>query len=175
MAEGLLRARLAERAVEAEVGSAGLAFDGRPATPEAVAAAAEHHIDIRSHASRILRPELVDGADVVIGMERLHAREAMVLGRDARSKVFTLKELVRRAADGGARRPGEPIDAWLQRLAAGRRPIELLGASADDDVADPYRQRPEVYARCIEEISLLVDRVVALGWPDAQPAQAGVA
>jgi protein-tyrosine-phosphatase len=45
--------------------------------------------------------------------------------------------------------------------------MELLGESADDDVADPYLGSHRVYAACIAEIDDLVERLVNLMWPVA--------
>ena len=167
IAEGLLRTRLAERGIAATVSSAGLSFDDRPATPEAVAAAAARGVDIADHASRIMVADMVEGADLVLTMERMHAREVMVLEPSSIDRVFTLKELARRAISIGPRRAGEDLPAWLRRAAAGRRPSDLLGASSDDDVADPYRRAPEVYERCAEELDNLVGTIVQLAWPRA--------
>jgi protein-tyrosine phosphatase len=108
---------------------------------------------------------MVHRANLVIGMERLHAREAIVLGDSLLGRCFTLKELVRRGEAVGARRQDESIEAWLERVSAGRRAMELLGESDDDDVADPYLGSPKVYAACIAEIDDLVERVVNLMWP----------
>jgi protein-tyrosine phosphatase len=167
MAEGLLRARLEARGIETIVGSAGLAFDDRPATDEAIDAAASKGADIGAHRSRIISRQLIDAADLTIGMERMHVREAIVLSRKCADRSFTLKELVRRGEATGARAHGEPLARWLERLVAGRRAFELLGESEDDDIADPYRQSPDVYRRCVNEISSFVDRLVGLAWPDA--------
>ncbi|MEY2421471.1 MAG: protein-tyrosine phosphatase [Acidimicrobiaceae bacterium] len=167
MAEALLRERLRSRGVEASVSSAGITFDGRAATDDAIRAAAAYDLDITEHRSRLMSAELVHGADLVIGMERLHAREAVVLGDSLLPRCFTLKELVRRGEGVGARRQGESIEAWLSRANAGRRPMELLGESVDDDVADPYLGSPKVYAACIAEIDDLVERLVNLMWPVA--------
>ncbi|MEO7555783.1 MAG: low molecular weight phosphotyrosine protein phosphatase, partial [Acidimicrobiales bacterium] len=79
MAEGMLRARAAARGIAVEVASVGLIFDGRPATDEAVRTAHAHGVDISAHRSSILESEAVDRADLVIGMERQHVREAVVL------------------------------------------------------------------------------------------------
>ena len=73
MAEGLLRERLRERGVDATVSSAGMSFDGRSATEEAILAAEDYDLDISDHRSRVMNAELVRRADLVIGMERLHA------------------------------------------------------------------------------------------------------
>jgi hypothetical protein len=105
-------------------------------------------------------------------MERLHAREAVVLGESLLSRCFTLKELVRRGEAAGARRQDESIEEWLSRVSAGRRPMELLGASDDDDVADPYLGSPKVYAACIAELDDLTERLVTLMWPLAKEGAA---
>ena len=167
MAEGVLRARLADRGINADVRSAGLTFDGRPATPETVAVAARAGIDLSRHRSRVVDAAMIDRAGVVVGMERMHAREATVLGRDAFSRSFTLKELVRRGRASGARGAGEALDAWLGRVAEGRRPTDLLDGG-DDDVADPYRQSMAVYEQCFTDIAALVDELVPLVWPAEQ-------
>jgi protein-tyrosine phosphatase len=167
MAEGLLRARFADRGIDATVSSAGLAFDDRPATPDAIRAASAHAVDIRDHRSRIIDASMVSAADLIIGMERMHVREAIVLSRERAGRCFTLKELVRRSADAGPRAPGESLERWLERVAAGRRTMDLLGESAADEVADPYRQSEAVYQRCVAEIADLVDQLVGLGWPGA--------
>jgi len=168
MAEGLLRARLHERGVDATVSSAGITFEGRAATDEAIRAAAAYDVDISSHRSRVMSAELVHQADLIIAMERMHAREAVVLGDSLFRRCFTLKDLVRRGETIGPRRRDESIQDWLGRAASDRRPMELLGESADDDVADPYLGSPKVYAACIAELDDLVQRLVGLLWPLAR-------
>jgi protein-tyrosine phosphatase len=172
MAEALLRERLRSRAIDATVSSAGITFDGRAATDEAIDAAAAFNLDITAHRSRLMNRELVHDADLVIGMERLHAREAVVLGESLLSRCFTLKELVRRGEASGGRRQDESLEEWLSRVSTGRRPMELLGASDDDDVADPYLGSPKVYAACIAELNDLVERLVTLMWPLANEGAA---
>ena len=167
MAEALLRERLRERGVDATVSSAGISFEGRAATEDAIRTAEVHNLDISEHRSRLMNAELVQHADLVIGMERLHAREAVVLGASLLPRCFTLKELVRRGEAIGARRQGEPVEEWLSRVNAGRRPIELLGESEADDIADPYQGSPKVYAKCIADLDDLVERLVDLLWPTA--------
>src|SRR6185503_356929 len=83
MAAGALRAALGPEAVRVEVASAGTAaWDDQPATPESVAVAAVDGVDIREHRSRRLTPEILRGADLVIAMERAHARTVQSLGAD---------------------------------------------------------------------------------------------
>ena len=168
MAEALLRERLRSRGIDATVSSAGITFDGREATDDAVRAASKYGLDITEHRSRLMNAEMVHRANLVIGMERLHAREAVVLGDSLLSRCFTLKELVRRGEAVGARRRDEAIERWLERASAGRRPMELLGESDEDDVADPYLGSPKIYAGCIAELDDLIERLVDLMWPLAE-------
>jgi len=172
MAEALLRERLRALGITATVSSVGITFDGRAATDDAIRAAEAYNLDISEHRSRLMSADLVHRADLVIGMERLHAREAVVLGDSLLPRCFTLKELVRRGEAIGARRQDESIEAWLARANEGRRPMELLGESDDDNVADPYLGSPKVYAACIAEIDGLVERLVSLMWPLAKEGAA---
>jgi protein-tyrosine phosphatase len=167
MAEGLLRARLAARGVDAVVRSTGLTARGRPATDEAIAVAAAMGIDIRAHRSRVLNGRMIDDADLIVGLERFHVREVVLLRPDASSRAFTLKELCRRGDTIGSRAAGEPLARWLERAATGRRLVDLVGMSPLDDVADPFQRSIDAYQQCLDEIAPLVDRVVALAWPNA--------
>ncbi len=175
MAEALLRERLRERGIAARVSSAGITFEGRAATDEAIDAARRYGVDITAHRSRIMNAEIVHAADLVIAMERLHAREAVVLGDTLFARCFTLKELVRRGEAVGPRRRDETVQEWLARAGAGRRPMELLGESPDDDVADPYLGSPRVYEACVAELYDLVARLVDLMWPEALVSREGAA
>src|SRR5689334_22069461 len=93
MAAALLGRRLVEAGIAAVVTSAGLLFDGKPATDHGLAVMADRGLDTSGHRSRKLRPDLLAGADLVIGMARSHVREAVALaGPDLLRRAFTLKE-----------------------------------------------------------------------------------
>jgi protein-tyrosine-phosphatase len=162
MAAALLARRLDDAGVKAVVRSAGMLFDGKPATDHGLAVMAERGIDTSDHRSQRLRPDLLAGADLVVGMARTHVREAVALAPDALGRAFTLKEIVRRGEERGARAPDEPLDAWLARLAAGRRPAELLGESDEDDVADPIGGPRRAYERTAAELDDLTARLAGL-------------
>ncbi len=165
MAEVLLRARLDAAGVDAEIGSAGLLYEGRAASDGARAAMAGRGLDLEGHRSRTIDGAMVAAADLVIAMEPRHVREA-VAGHDAAwSRAFTLRELLRRAAAVGPRQEEEDLGDWLGRVGADRRRIELL---ADDDelsVLDPYRQSQAVYDDTAAELDALLGRLVSLAWP----------
>ena len=162
MAEGLLRDRLARRGVPAHVHSAGLLDDGRPASAHGVDILRSRGVDLSTHRSTTLTPDLVTSADLLLGMARLHVREAVVLRPEVWPRSFTLKELVRRGEDIGARPPGQSVEEWLQKAHAGRAHTDLLGEADDDDIFDPIGSSRGVYERTADEITDLTDRLVAL-------------
>jgi protein-tyrosine phosphatase len=165
MAEALLRSALATRGVEASVSSAGLFRGGVPASPGSVRAMALRGIDIDEHRSRTVSEELLGSADLVVGMARLHVREAVVALPDVWPRAFTLKELVRRGNDAGARAAGQPFDEWLARLHEGRRRADLIGDDPEDDVADPVGGPDRLYLATAAELEHLVTRLVDLAFP----------
>jgi protein-tyrosine phosphatase len=162
MAAALLSRRLDEAGVKAVVSSAGLLFDGKPATDHGLAVMADRGIDTSGHRSRKLRSDMVAGADIVIGMAREHVREAVAHAPEIWGRAFTLKEIVRRGEDQGGRAPGEPVEEWLARLHAGRRLPDLLGESGADDVADPIGGPRRSYLRTAEELDDLTARLARL-------------
>jgi len=170
MAEGLLQHEVDERGVEGRVSSAGLVYDDEPAEPFAIEALADLGLDIEPHRSRRIAADLLTGADLVLGMERRHVREAVVLAPQIMPKAFTLKELVRRGEAVGPRSSGRPLDDWLEAAADGRSPSEHLGASAADDVADPLGGLLKHFSRTAAELEDLTTRLADLLWP-ATPAR----
>jgi protein-tyrosine-phosphatase len=160
-----LRAHLASRDPAVTVESVGLGGSGYPATLPTINAARSFGLDLTQHRSRELDPPIVANADLVIGMERMHVREAVVLDHRAWGHAFTLKELVRRGAAVGPRQPDEPLAAWLQRVGDGRRPADMLGESREDDVADPTTDPLGDYEAMAREVEMLVRQLVDLAWP----------
>jgi protein-tyrosine phosphatase len=167
MAEGLVRQKVDERGLAVEVSSAGLIADGVPATDTAVTTMADRGIDIEAHLSRRIRSDLLGQADLIVAMTREHVREVAVMRPDLYEITFTLKELVRRGEEAGARRRDEPLRDWLVSLHAERRPLDHLGSSLVDDVADPVGQGPRVYEGTADELDELTSRLVDLLWQEA--------
>ena len=97
MAEALLRHRLESVDPTVTVSSAGIYPGGMPATGHGVATMAERGLDLESHRSLQVTSELLQSADLVIGMAREHVREVAVVEPAAVDRAFTLKELVRMA------------------------------------------------------------------------------
>lgn len=162
MAAALLGARLAERGVDANVHSAGLLFDGRPATDHGVAMMAARGLDTSGHRSRIVGPDLLAGASLVVAMARSHLREVVTADPGAFGRAFTLKEIVRRGEVCGPLRPGEALADWLGRVHEGRRPSDLMGDSRQDDVADPVGGPRRAYEKTAAELDDLTRRLARL-------------
>jgi protein-tyrosine-phosphatase len=173
MAEGLLRKLLAQAEAGASVGSAGLLPGGAPATPEAIGTMAERGVDLRRHRSRTLTAGTAAGARLVVGMARHHARAACIERGAPAARTFTLRELVRRGEAVGARRGGEPLERWLARVRAGRRPAGAVGRA--DDIADPVGRPRAAYEALADELEDLLRRLVALVATSPLPAGTGAA
>ncbi|MFH1645119.1 MAG: low molecular weight protein arginine phosphatase [Candidatus Omnitrophota bacterium] len=76
-----------------EILSAGtLGFDGLPATKEAIAVMKEENLDISGYVSSALKKEMIENADIVFAMSKIH--KDYILGKvpAAKDKVFLLKE-----------------------------------------------------------------------------------
>jgi protein-tyrosine phosphatase len=167
MAAAFLQARLERLGVDAIVESAGLLEPNREVAPGTVRVLANYAIDVRPHRSRRLDTATVEAASLILGLERAHVREAVVLAPQTWPRAFTLKELVRRGEAIGPRRPGEPLGGWLARAHVDRSHDDLAGSSLIDDVTDPYGLSDTAYEETAAEIDDLVARLVALAWADS--------
>ncbi len=162
MAEALLAHRLAEAGVDAHVHSAGLLYDGESPPPDGIEVMATRGIDTSAHVSRRMTAEMLQGADLVVGMAKEHVREAVLLAPTTWPKAFTIKELVRRGENVGPRRPGQTLLDWAASVHEGRTRADMLGASADDDVADPIGRRRSFYDQTATELDDLTARLAKL-------------
>lgn len=162
VAEVLLADRLARRGLAARVHSAGLLGPGNPAADYSRAVATAAGLDLSGHRSRRLAPELLAGADLVLGMAAEHAREAVVMAPEAFGRIFTLGELVRRGEAIGPRKPTETPADWLARAHMGRTPYDLIAAAASDDVADPIGRNRRAYDAMMRHLDDLTTRLVDL-------------
>jgi protein-tyrosine phosphatase len=165
MAAAMLQARLADRGVDVEITSAGFVTEDRPAPPDVVAVLDARGLDVRSHRSRRLLAEDLERPDLVLCMERRHVREVAVLDRDAFDRTFTLPDLARRAEAHGPRHEAEHLRDYLRRISAGRRPTDVLGVAADDEVGDPYGRSSAAYRRAADEIESLLDVAIPCLFP----------
>jgi protein-tyrosine phosphatase len=162
MAEQLLARHLRTRGVEAIVSSAGRSYDGQASPAPVLDVVNGLGLDLSRHRSRLLTPEMLQQADLVVGMAREHVRDALALDAEVFPKAFTLKELVRRGEAAGARRPDEDVASWVSRVGSGRSATALLGSARADDVADPIGGPVRGYRRTFRELDGLTGRLAAL-------------
>ncbi|MFA5884662.1 MAG: hypothetical protein WDA60_12480 [Acidimicrobiia bacterium] len=165
LAGAFLRQEVALHGLPVEVVTAGFRESGNPATPPTVEVAQDFGLDLREHVSRKVDRDLLAGADLVLGLERLHVREAVVLERSVWPRAFTLRDVVRRAEAVEPRPADEPLRAWLALLGAGRDRMSLMGASPEDDVLDPTTDRTVDHRTTAELLEGLVRRFVRRAWP----------
>jgi protein-tyrosine phosphatase len=158
----MLRRQLERLGVAASVRSAGFLEAGHRCPPEVVEELARRGLAIGDHASTVLNLDLIDGADLILGMERRHVRDVILSAPDAAARTFTLKELVRRGEQLTEPRAGVPLNTWLEDVAAGRGPSDLVGQARADDTVDPFGGSRRAYRETVTEIDDLSTRLARL-------------
>jgi len=161
MAAALLQQRLSERGVDARVTSAGTRAWSQGATDDAIAVMREHGLEISAHENRQLTRELVEEADLVLGMTRDHVSIANARSPDARHRTFLVGELARLGTDVGPRGESEPVATWAERAAAARPQSRPLGR-AMDEIADPVGEPIDVYRRTAAQLDERLTEIAAL-------------
>jgi len=163
---GLLRTKLDDRGLPVTVTSVGTrAYDGTSATDATQQVARRLGLDLSRHRSAALSVDDLRGVDLVLGLERAHVRDVVALAPGLWPRTFTLKELVRRGTVIGPRAADEPLVTWLTRVGAGRRPADLLGTSAADDVDDPTGSYTTDHPTLAEDVDRLTDDLLRLLYP----------
>lgn len=122
-------------------------------------------IDLSAHVPRKVDPDMIMSADLVIGLTREHVREVVVAVPPSFARTFTLREIVRRGVDAGPRGSSEELEVWLARVLDGRRNVDLVGDSPEDDIIDPLGGTANDYLRMLTEVGALTDTLRELAWP----------
>lgn len=151
-------------------------LEGFPMDPAAAAESVRLGMsDGHAHVGRRLTKQMVERADLVLGMERTHRGAAVELDPSANRRAFTLTEfaaVLEQLAPGAEVAQPEP-EATLQPfllevVAAAARSRGLVAASQpiEYDIEDPFRREPEIYRRSAEAVAApaasIVTRLVAL-------------
>ncbi len=132
MAEALFRHLTEKRVGEFAVMSAGIsAADGFAATPDTVRVLEDEGIDATGHQSQRLRPEMVNGADKIYVMEKLHKDWIVRVLPEAESKVHLLSEFAQNDEYG-----------------------------SPEDIPDPIRMSPSFYKNVLGVIRRCVEKLV---------------
>lgn len=137
MAEGFFKLMLdKDNNKEVEVFSAGLyAFEGSPATEEAIKVGEEFGVDLKSHKARRLTKQLVDDAELILCMTVNHKHQIINFFPNAQDKTFTLKEY-----------------AYLNEAETVKNNL---------DIGDPFGMSIDMYKECAREIWKSLERVYA--------------
>lgn len=173
MGAALLAAACAERDVPIQVTSAGFLFTDRPAsdTTTKVMRGAGH--DVSAHRSRVVDAAILAGADLVLTMERRHARD-LVLDLSPAAPVHTMKGFAALAtatlADGVPDDVAGDLRAFVHAVDASRPPHALVGDARPDEIADPHGRSARLHRKTADEL-----RLVAAQIADALAAVRGAA
>jgi protein-tyrosine phosphatase len=163
MAAALLAAAFVDATPPVEVSSAGFLFADRPASDTATKVLRERQLDLHAHRSRIVERELLDDADLVLTMERRHARD-LILEFDNAEKIHTLKgfaQLVFELTADDHQPPVRGARALLDAASAARSNVALLGDGRVDEIADPHGRSARVHRKTVAEIAAAVDVIAA--------------
>ena len=144
------------------IGTAGLIAPGQPLSDGTARVLAERGLDVPAHRSRQLTAELVDGADLVVGMTREHVRSAVLMRPAAFGRSFTLRELVGRAHELGARPTEMALADWLAAAHDGRTAAGYLRDESGDDITDPLGRPIGAFRSLADELDALTGRLVDL-------------
>ena len=175
IAEGSLRGALNARfGPDAPcVDSAGTqGWEGSPAQPGSVAAAAERGIDITRHVARLLTAEMLADADLVLAMAGEHSEVVGRMDPEVRAaRTFTLKELVRLLEALPPVEAGTVVGSLRARVAQANELREggFAGNPHDHDVADPLGQPQHAYGAIAWELDAWIDRLMTGLFGTAEP------
>ncbi len=154
-----MRDALARRGCdEVEVTSSGTwAEAGYGAAGSAVDALRDRGIDLSSHRTRGLDASELKDADLVVAMTSVHVREILDVAPDAADKLVMLKEIPEIRMKNGTLIPDSAKER-LQRLLDGSRPEARRSLDVDDPIGLPAG----AYDRCVGDLRLGVDALVAV-------------
>ena len=127
MAEAIARRVAAERGLtDVEISSAGTgAWEGSGASEGALLVGLERNVDLNGHRSRLLTPELVAGADLILVMGSSHLDQVEQLGGAGKTYLLTAY-----ASNGASRRSvadpfGGTLDTYRETFDELEREIRL--------------------------------------------------
>ncbi|MEM7142663.1 MAG: hypothetical protein AAF548_16695 [Actinomycetota bacterium] len=149
MAEQMLGRESARRGLDVAVSSCGLLFDGEPASDTVIDVLEEFGIDASRHRSRRFDPAMLDDVDLVVTMERMHARELSVTREGSSPRIHTLGAMAD-WLDANAD-PARSPAATVAACAAQRSASDLLGAGSDE-VEDPHGRSRRLHRKTAERL-----------------------
>ncbi len=165
MASGFLTGLLRDQGVNGVmVESCGVsAWEGSPATPEAVEAMRELGLDISGHVARRMNRRIIESADLIVGMASEHREAVRRIARAAARRTFTLKELVHLLDSAGPPLGKASSEDRLRSAAVRADAVRDAYPDLhleDEDVADPLGLGLESFHAVAWEIGALCQGVV---------------
>lgn len=164
MAAALLTQQIRDLTDPVEVVSAGVRKTDSTVPDEVFEVMAPYGIDLTGHRKQKMTAPLLENADLIIGMGRRHVQEAILLDPPCWPQAFTLKELVRRGAEVGPRRPDQGIRSWIDAVQGDRTRESLAHRSASDEVDDPFGGSLDRYQATAGELARLTAQLAGLLW-----------
>ena len=158
----MLRRSLARRGLDHRVLSGGVIEGGEPSPGMLIEVGLRHGIDLSAHRSRQLTSELLDGADLVLCMTRLHVRDVSVMNPLAWPVSFTMIEYLRRTRELGSSITALPLADRVALAHGSRTPGELLAAGRSEDIQDPMGKGVEAFVELAETLALETEAIAEL-------------
>jgi len=154
MAAAVLSYYAHHRGLPLAVASAGAMNGGKLTHEHTQSTMAEWNVDLSAKVSRTLTPQLIGGADLIIGMETKHARRSVGEHPPSASRIFLFKELAAISERLGPRlvAAGQTPQAWL-RAAHGLRTQDYTQDNASLEIPDPIGEPAPVYTALREEFA----------------------
>lgn len=140
--------------------SGGLIGGGRPMPETGRLLAPTYGLNFDSHRSREVDVHDFSGFDLVLTMARAQARELVAADPGAWPRIFTVKQFARWVSQRPWSRDS-PLGSWLDREAASRSKGSILGASVDDDIADPVALPAAAWRQMVSELTDNLTEIVA--------------
>ncbi len=156
MLEAMLRNIAEERGLHVEVSSAGFLYDGEAVSPTMSEVMIERGFDPAPHRSRIVNAEIVKAADLVLTMERSHARRLVLASPESASRIHTLGSFAY-GLDGLSSASGP--HSIVEAVAATRSDSALLG-SGPDEISDPHGRHRRVHRETADQLNRLANAVL---------------
>jgi tRNA threonylcarbamoyl adenosine modification protein (Sua5/YciO/YrdC/YwlC family) len=129
MAEAWMRKLLLERGrSDVDVLSAGTMLEGMSATDATRVVLGKQGIDVSRHRSRTISAEMLNRADMIVVMEKLHEAKVLALAPHVKNRLFLLREFTRTdGTDLDLHDPiGQPVEVYEEVFAVIREALHKI-------------------------------------------------
>lgn len=163
MAERLLQANLDRLTPgQFEVSSAGTgALAGSPMETQVADVVGRLGGTAAGFLARQLSPAILAQPDLVLTMTREQRSAVVQIAPTLLKRTFTIREFAR-LLEMAEMEPATAEERWRLLLLRAPRLRSLVPAEGeDDDVVDPYRREPEIYAAMVQQLSPAVNAIIS--------------